>query len=140
MSDVEISGIWCVAMVTIMTALMMTQMMKIMIFFFYQNFLSRTQTTHRAYGKGGDHLLLHSTTSTRSWTLTHLFTTFHVRWLCYVFNRNACIYQTAAQWDLPPYRITVWLIDGVILIFVTAQKMKFFIKDLFNKCDQIRSF
>ena len=31
--------------------------------------------------------------------------------------RNACIYQTATRWDLPPYRITIWLID-VILNFV----------------------
>ena len=27
------------------------------------------------------------------------------------------IYQTATRWDLPPYRITIWLID-VMLIFV----------------------
>ena len=33
-------------------------------------------------------------------------------------NRTACIYQTATRWDLPPYRITIWLIDDVILIFV----------------------
>ena len=30
-------------------------------------------------GKGGDHLLFHSTTSTRSRTLRHLFATLHVR-------------------------------------------------------------
>ena len=65
-----------------------------------------------------DHLLLHSTTSTRSRTFRHFFATLHVRWLSHIFNRNACIYQTATRWDLPPYRITVWLIDDVILIFV----------------------
>ena len=62
-------------------------------------------------GKGGHHLLFHSTTSTRSRTLKHLFATFHVRWLSRIFNRNACVYQTADRSDLPPYWITVWVID-----------------------------
>ena len=31
-------------------------------------------------GKGGDHFLFHSTTSTRSRTFRHLFATLHVRW------------------------------------------------------------
>ena len=61
-------------------------------------------------GKGGDHLLFHSTTSTRSRTFRHLFATLHVRWLSHIFNHIACIYQTATLWDLPPYRITI-LID-----------------------------
>ena len=69
-------------------------------------------------GKGGDHLLFHSTTLTRSRTLRHLFATFHVRWLSRIFNRTACIYQTATRWDLPPYRIIIWLIDDVTLTFV----------------------
>ena len=68
--------------------------------------------------KGRDHLLFHSTASTRSQTFRHLFATLHVRWLSHIFNRNACIYQTATRWHLPPYRITIWLIDDVILIFV----------------------
>ena len=34
----------------------------------------------RQQGKGGDHLLFHSTTSTRSRTFRHLFATLHVRW------------------------------------------------------------
>ena len=69
-------------------------------------------------GKGGDRLLFPSTTSTRSRTLSHLFATFHVRWLSHTFNRTACIYQTATRWDLPPYRITIWLIDDVMLVSV----------------------
>ena len=67
-------------------------------------------------GKGGDHLLFHSTTSTRSRTFRHSFATLHVRWLSHIFNRTTCIYQTATQWDLPPYRITIWLTD-VMWIF-----------------------
>ena len=35
-----------------------------------------------------------------------------------IFNRNACNYQTATRWDLPLYRITIWLIDDMMLIFV----------------------
>ena len=68
-------------------------------------------------GKGGDLLLIHSTTPTRSRTLRHLFATLHVRWLSRIFNRNACIYQTATRWDVPPYRITIWLIDDATLSF-----------------------
>ena len=62
-------------------------------FFFYQGFLSGTLTTWTA-GEGRG----------------HLFATLHVRWLSHIFNRIACIYQTATRWDLPPYRITI-LID-----------------------------
>ena len=62
-------------------------------------------------GKGEDHFLFHSTTSTRSRTFRNLLATLHVRWLSHIFNGNACIYQTATRWDLPPDRITIWLID-----------------------------
>ena len=81
------------------------------VFFFYQSFLHRHWRFTRQQGKGGDHLLFHSTTSTSSRTLRHLFATLHVRWLSRIFNRNACVYQTATRWDLPPYRITIWVID-----------------------------
>ena len=77
----------------------------LLFFFFYQGFLSRQQ------GKGGDHFLFHSTTSTRSRTSTHLFATLHVRWLSHNFNRNACIYQTATRWDftsLSNYHLIDW--------------------------------
>ena len=69
-------------------------------------------------GKWGDHLLFHSTTSTCSRTFRHLFSTLHVRWLSHIFNHTTCIYQTATWWDLPPYQITIWLIDDVTLVFV----------------------
>ena len=32
-------------------------------------------------------------------------------WLSRIFNCNTCVYQTATRWDLPPYRITIWVID-----------------------------
>ena len=34
------------------------------------------------------------------------------------FYRTASIYQTATRWDLPPYWITIWLIDDAMSIFV----------------------
>ena len=49
--------------------------------FFYQDFLSRTLTTHRAAEEGGaDHLLFHSTTCTHLRTFRYSFATLHVRW------------------------------------------------------------
>ena len=78
-------------------------------FFFYQGFLSRTLTTHRTAGKRREpsfcslyhfHPLPNIQTST-----------LHMRWfLTYVFNRNACIYQTAIRWGLTTYRPFDWLI------------------------------
>ena len=65
-------------------------------------------------GKGGDHLLFHSITSTRSRTFRHLFATLHVSWLSRISNCNTCVYQTATRWDLPPYWITIWLINWLI--------------------------
>ena len=80
-------------------------------FFFYQGFLHRHWRFTGQQEKGGDHLLFHSATSTRSRTLRHLLATLHVRWISRNFNRNACVYQTATRWDLPPHRITIWVID-----------------------------
>ena len=68
-------------------------------------------------GKGRDNFLLHSITSTRSRTFKYLFPFLLVRWLSHIFNRISCIYQTASRWDLPPYQITIWLIDDVTLSF-----------------------
>ena len=68
-------------------------------------------------GKEGDDLLFHSTTSTCSQTFRHLFATLYLRWLSHILNSNACIYQTATRWDLPLYRIAIWMINDVMLIF-----------------------
>ena len=69
-------------------------------------------------GKGGGPSLFYSITSTRSRTFRHLFVTLHVKWISHIFNRTACIYQTTTRWDLPLYRITIWLIDDVTLVFL----------------------
>ena len=71
--------------------------------------------------EGGDHLLFHSTTSTRSRTFRYLFATLHVRWLSHIFNHTASIYQTTTRCDLPPYRTTIWLIDDVKLVTLVSQ-------------------
>ena len=87
------------------------------LFFFLSGFsFTDTDNSQDSRGREGT-ILFHSTTSTRSRTFRHLFATLHVRWLSHIFNRTACIYQAATRWDLPPYRITIWLIDDVMLVF-----------------------
>ena len=83
-------------------------------FFSVRVFFRRHWRFKRQQGKVENHLLFHSSTSTRSRAMRHLFGTLHVRWLSRIFNRNVCVYQTATRWDLPPYQITIWLIDWLI--------------------------
>ena len=69
-------------------------------------------------GKGRDYLC-----STLTLPLVHehsniYFATLYVKWLSRISNSTACIYQAATRWNLPPYRITIWLIDNLMLIFV----------------------
>ena len=80
-------------------------------FFSIRIFFTDTDDSQDSRGREGIIFLFHSTTSTHSRTLRHLFATLYVRWLSRIFNRNACVYQTATRWDLPPYRITIWVID-----------------------------
>ena len=87
-------------------------------------------------GKGGDHVLFHFTTSTSSQTFRYLFATLHVRWLSPIFNHTACIYQTATQWDLPPYQITIWLIDDArlsVCLFTWWFDSSFFVTAIWNR-------
>ena len=82
-------------------------------FYFYLLYFSIRILFHRHWrftgqqGKVGDHLLLYSTTSSRSSTLRHLFATLHVRWQSRIFDRNACVYQTYHLIELS----FDWLID-----------------------------
>ena len=61
----------------------------------------------------------------------NLLATLHVRWLSRICNRDAYIYLIVTRWDLPPYWITIWLINDAMfvcllddltlfLVFVTA--------------------
>ena len=85
-------------------------------------------------GKRGHHLLFHSTTSTRSQTFRQLFVTLYVWWLSY-FNGTACIYQIATRWDLPPSRITTWLIDDVTIVFICLRVkwFSFFVNGIWDE-------
>ena len=83
----------------------------LLLFFSIRVFFHRHWRFRWQQGKGGDNLLFQSTTSTRSQTLRHLFATLQVRWLSHIFHGTARVCQTASRWDLPPYRITIWLID-----------------------------
>ena len=40
------------------------------------------------------------------------------RYICNFACEMTCVYQTATQWDLLPYRITLWLFNDVMLISV----------------------
>ena len=83
--------------------------------FFLSGFsFTDTDDSQDRKGREGTIFLFHSTISTRSRTFIRFFATLHVRCLSHIFNRNACIYQTATRWDLPPYRITIWLIDDEV--------------------------
>ena len=100
-----------------------TKSCQLYIFFSIRIFFTDTDTfLHFTFtgqqGKGGGYLLFHSITSTRSRTLRLLFATLHVRWLSRSFNRNACVNQSATRWDLPHYRITIWLIDWWCNVFL----------------------
>ena len=96
-------------------------------FFSIRIFFHGHRRLTRQQGKRGDHLLFHSTTSTRSRTFRHLFATFHVRWLSHIFNRTTCIYQTASRWDLPN-RMTIWLIDNVVCLFTCQFDSRFLLQ------------
>ena len=84
-------------------------------FSFYQGYLSQTLAIHRTAGEGRGPTFI---------PLYHFrpLTNIQTR-ICNVacemtityFNRTACIYQTATQWDLPPYRITIWLTDWLMI-------------------------
>ena len=75
------------------------------------NGISFTDTDYSQHSRGMEEKIC-------SGTFRHLFATLHVRWLSHIFNCTACIYQTATWWDLPPSRITNWLINDVRLILV----------------------
>ena len=55
-----------------------------------------------------------------------------MRWLLHIFNHNACVYQAATQWDLPPDRITIWVIDWWcnVCLFTWWIDTRFYYSDL----------
>ena len=78
-------------------------------FFSIRLFFTDTADSQDSRGKEGTifYSILPLPTTDEHWDIT----TLHVRWLSRIFKRKACVYQTASQWNLPPYRITIWVID-----------------------------
>ena len=84
------------------------------LFFLYQGFLAQTLTINRAVGEGRRGIIFYSTLP---------LSPAHEHWDIYL---QLCIWDdyhvfliatleftrlSATRWDLPPYRITIWLID-----------------------------
>ena len=108
------------------------------IFLCNQFFPSQTltiHTIHRTTGKRGDIHLFHSTISTSPRIFRHLFATLHVRLLSCIFNRNACVNQTASRWDLPPYWTTIWLTESWcnVCLFTWWFDSRFFVTAIWQR-------
>ena len=88
------------------------------IWFLFLSGFSFTDTDDSQHSRGREGNIFYSTLPLPpAQTFRHSFANLHVRWLPHIFNRIACIYQTATWWDLPPYRITNRLIDDGTLRF-----------------------
>ena len=85
--------------------------------------------------KGGEHLLFHSTTSTRSNTFSHFTCYFAGEMTITVFNLNASVYQIAIWWDLPLCWISIWRIDWWcnVCLFTWWFDSRFFYSNLTQK-------
>ena len=90
----------------------------IYIYVFLLGVFFQTLTIHRTAGKGRGPSFIRLYHITYLWTFRHLFATLHLRWLLHIFNCTSHILQIATLWDLPPYWITIWLINDAILISV----------------------
>ena len=81
-------------------------------------FHGHCQLTHWTAGEGRGISFYYTTTSTLSWTFRHLFCNFaremNIKYVYLIY----CICQATPGWDLPPYRITIWLNDDAMLILV----------------------
>ena len=84
-------------------------------FFFYEDFHSRTLDNWQD-SRGWERTIFYSTLP--HFHSLHLSPALHLRWLSHIFNPTAFIYEIATRWDLPPYRIIIWMIDDVMFIVV----------------------
>ena len=88
------------------------------IFFFYQGFLHRHWRFTGQQGKGGDHLLFHSTTSTRWRTLGHLFACEMT--ITYFWSQRLCLpdcYSMSFS-TLSNYHLSDWLIMQCLFVYL----------------------
>ena len=86
-------------------------------FFFYQGFFTQTLVIHRTAGEVRGQSFIQLCHFHLLTNIPTFICNFACEYLSRIFNRIACIYQTATRWDLPPYWITIWLIDYAMLIF-----------------------
>ena len=106
-------------------------MFSLLHFFFYQGFLHRYWRITGQQGKWGDHLLFHSTISTCSQALKHIFATLYVTWLSRIFNRNACVYQTAMRYTtLSNHYLSDWLMMQCFFLYLMNWILGFCYSDL----------
>ena len=88
-------------------------------FFFLSEFsFTDTDDSQDSRGRGGPFFIplyhFHRLTNIQT------FATLHVRWLSHIFNRIACIYQTATRWDFPTlsnYHLIDWLCEVCFSLF-----------------------
>ena len=106
-------------------------MFSLLHFLFLSGFSSQILAIHWTAGKWGDHLLFHSTISTCSQALKHIFATLYVTWLSRIFNRNACVYQTAMRYTtLSNYYLSDWLMMQCFFLYLMNWILGFCYSDL----------
>ena len=104
-----------------------------MFFFFIRVFFHKHWRFTGQQGKGGDYLLFHSATSTRSRTLRYLFATLHVRWLSRIFI--ATLVFTRLLIDEIYHLIELpfeWLIDDAIFVCLLDELILGFLLQRFD--------
>ena len=84
--------------------------------FFFPSGFSFTDTDD-SQGKGRDHLLFHSTTSTRSRTLRNLFATLHVRWLSCILTGNIMYTKWQSLSDAVQINLMNDFLEPFLLVF-----------------------
>ena len=117
----KINGLVMTMMLTIVMAKVMIRVVEVVLHFFFLSVFSFTDTDDSQGSRGREGSIFYSTLPLPP-AHEHIgiyFATLSVRWLSHISNCTACFYQTATRWDLPPYRIIIWLIDDVMLIFLS---------------------
>ena len=90
------------------------------IFFFYQGFLSRTRMIHRTAGEGRGPFFIPLYHFHPLMNIQTFICNFACEMTIHIFNRNACIYQTATRWyftTLSNYHLFDWLMMWSLFLF-----------------------
>ena len=89
-------------------------------FFFYQGFLSRTRMIHRTAGEGRGPFFIPLYHFHPLMNIQTFICNFACEMTIHIFNRNACIYQTATRWyftTLSNYHLFDWLMMWSLFLF-----------------------